>query len=218
MRLTDFDIGAFGTYPESDRIALNRRAAHISEAIRYTLCQRPLLEARFGKIFANLTPDPVAGERRVRMMLDVAMVSTSLRQGALSMPYVAFRSAILDSAEAAFRSLEEELKWKCPRFWEALPELRAATEPIFRARLALSKTQKGGRRRADVFYEIDESSTRMRVVVSDDQGRVIREDVVADHPKPAPLQLLFPVKSTKVVGNDLVFFDSEKKELARVAL
>lgn len=218
MRFIDFSLGVSGTFSASDAVAINRRAFHVSEALRYHLCRAPFSSAPFRKVFVNLTPASKLPEPRVQNVLSVATVATPVSQNIMTLPYGEFRTTLIDSAEAAFRSLEEELKWTCSRFWEALPELRAATEPIFRARLALSKTQKGGRRRADVFYEIDESSTRMRVVIFDDQGRVIREAVVAEHPKPAPLQLLFPAKSTKIVGDDLVFLDGERQEIARVAL
>jgi len=218
MRLVDLDVGASGTLPHEDAVLLNRRAFHIGEALRYAVCHRPWINAPFGKIYANLTPDDALPPKHYKLQLGVAVVVAPITRNAVVLPYPDFRTAVLDAAAEAFRTLEREGNWTCERAAQALTALAASDTPLFSARLAFSKTHRRKKTRAEVRYEVDETSVRMRVMVLGPTGQVQREHVVSSYPKPAPLQLLFPVARSKMVDDDFVLLDRDGAVLARVPM
>jgi hypothetical protein len=225
MRLRDFDLAAGPGYDAGHmslegrerRSAINRGSRPVVEEMYYELGANPAVEAPWAKLYVAMAEPGSAVERRARDLVDVAEVTVEVPEAILLAERSTRLPALLDVTEEALRVLERELGWSSAILHEKVEALRRRADELGTIELErLARIDRRTRRRARVFYVIEEDGVAVDVVVEDEGGAEVARERIAESEVMFWLDRLLPVRSAIMRDGVLILRDRNQASLASV--
>lgn len=217
-RLVDFQISPDrGVTREQD---INPWCSILNEAFRYEISYEKI-EAPCQKIVIRL--DNEEDERIVgtkftpRLLYSILEVGVLVRESILLSPDEArFRNYVLDAVESGLDEIRAVFNWPGDAVRRIAGKLRTR-EPLVHYHLpAFSKLDRKTGSSFDVYYDMTEKETTLKVIVTDRGGLPLCEREVVRRDGPLSLDFFFHVKSTILKDGTLIFRDKSRQTLAEV--
>ena len=221
MRLIEFGISGGPGFKKNKRI-VSRRCLHVAEAITYELLLRAPIQAPFKRIEISLyNVNAASMEKKVvdygREFGSFIEVRVGTTEAIIFAEYAVFRTMINQLIEEALEELRKNVRWSSDVLNRIVDEI-ADREKVFHYHFkTLSKIDPITQNQIDVYFDMTEDESEIVVDIRDRDGNFIQRVPVLSS-QPSILDGFFPMTSTSIENERLLFYNSRNDIIAVISL